>query len=137
MSIAVTPAVTQTPSLTELVAEEIRALMARRRVKQSDLARALGKSEQWVSVRLRAVQPIDLNDLQGIAGVLNVEIADLLPAAGRITAGPRVVGGNRPEANSRNPRTAERTRPISYPNRTSPDPSTRRPGHISQALIAA
>lgn len=79
-------------SLTERVAEEIRAYLGRRRMSQAQLARALGQSQMWVSDRLRGTQPIDLNDLQRIADVLDVGVLDLLP--GRTTAGysqPRVV----------------------------------------------
>ena len=66
-------------SLSEIVAKEIRILLVRRDWKQSDLATRMGKSEMWVSRRLRGAQPIDLNDLQLFAEALNVEAADLLP----------------------------------------------------------
>ncbi len=79
MAIDVTP--TRTASLSEHVAEEIRALLARRRTRQSQLARQLGVSEQWISVRLRGVQPIDLNDLARIAEALDVSVVALLPAS--------------------------------------------------------
>jgi transcriptional regulator with XRE-family HTH domain len=80
----------RTSSLTERVAEEIRALMARKRVRQSHLARELGVSEQWISVRMRGVQPIDLNDLDRIARALGVSIIDLIPAGDR----KRTAGGD-------------------------------------------
>jgi len=73
MSIDVTPS-----TLSERVAEEIRVLMARRRIRQSELARKIGTNDQWLSVRLRGVQPIDLNDLEVIAAALGVTPADLL-----------------------------------------------------------
>lgn len=68
-------------SLTQRVAEEIRVVLARRQMRQSQLARQLNVTEQWLSVRLRGVQPIDLNDLERIADVLGVTVIDLLPAA--------------------------------------------------------
>ncbi|PZM88676.1 MAG: hypothetical protein DIU79_16495 [Actinobacteria bacterium] len=61
------------------VAEEIRALLARRRMSGRELARQLGVSPSWVSYRLTGTQPIDLNDLDAIAQVLGVGIVDLLP----------------------------------------------------------
>jgi transcriptional regulator with XRE-family HTH domain len=61
------------------VAEEIRALLGRRRMTGRELARRLGVSPSWVSYRLTGTQPIDLNDLDAIARVLDVGIVDLLP----------------------------------------------------------
>jgi transcriptional regulator with XRE-family HTH domain len=81
MSIDVTPIAT--PSLTERVAEEIRVVLTRRRLRQSHLARTMGVTEQWLSVRLRGVQPIDLNDLDRIAAALEVDVIDLMPREGR------------------------------------------------------
>lgn len=69
--------------LTDLVAEEVRAIMGRRRKTGAALARQLGVSQMWVSDRLRGVQPFDLGDLERIAGVLEVEVADLLPRSVR------------------------------------------------------
>ena len=59
---------------------------------------------------------------------------------GWLLGGPRLTtyAANRPatgpQANSRYPRGAEGTRPNGYPNRTSPDPATRRPGHVRAPL---
>lgn len=66
-------------SLTQLVATEIKVQMARADVRQSQLARQIDKTEQWLSVRLRGRQPIDINDLALIARGLGVGIHDLLP----------------------------------------------------------
>lgn len=103
----------RTATLSELVAEEIRALMGRRRVSQAQLARGIGKTEMWVSLRLRGRQPIDLNDMMLIAGELGVGIHDLLPS----------------------PEVAARARPLNvhsdgpgpYVRPTSPRPVTPRP----------
>jgi len=81
-------------SLSGRVAEEIRALMARRRVRQSNLARQLNVSEQWVSARLLGKQPIDLNDLERIAAALQVDVVDLLPPrSGRSHRSGAITGG--------------------------------------------
>ena len=67
--------------LTDRVADEIRAVMGRRRVRQNELARRLGVSEMWVSYRLNGRQPIDLNDLSQIAEALGVSADGLVTAA--------------------------------------------------------
>jgi transcriptional regulator with XRE-family HTH domain len=73
-------------TLTQLVALEIRLEMVRQDQKQSDLARQIGKNEQWLSVRLRGKQPIDLNDLAIIARGLGVPVHQLLPEPGVVAA---------------------------------------------------
>lgn len=65
--------------LSDRVAEEIRALLARRRVSGRELSRRLGVSPPWVSLRLTGSQEIGLNDLERIAAALGVTIVDLLP----------------------------------------------------------
>lgn len=67
-------------SLKDLVSEEIRAMMGRRRMSANALARALDKSDMYVSRRLRGATPFDVDDLELIAQVLDVQVTDLLPA---------------------------------------------------------
>jgi DNA-binding Xre family transcriptional regulator len=76
------------PRLTEQVAEEIRALLARRRMSGRELARQLSASPSWVNFRLTGAQPISLDDLERFAAVLGVEVSDLLPRPneGRVVA---------------------------------------------------
>lgn len=69
------------PRLTEQVAEEIRALLARRRISGRELARRMDASHSWVNFRLTGAQPITLDDLQRFADVLDVDVLDLLPRA--------------------------------------------------------
>jgi transcriptional regulator with XRE-family HTH domain len=66
-------------TLSDLVAEEVRALMARRKVSGRELADLLGVSPSWISYRLNGKQPIDLNDLERIANALEVPILTLIP----------------------------------------------------------
>lgn len=66
-------------TLSQMVAEEIRALMARRRMSGRQLATALKVSPSWVSYRLTGAQPIDVNDLSRIAHALGVGVHELLP----------------------------------------------------------
>lgn len=95
MSIDVQPTVR--PNLTEQVAEEIRVLLTRRRMSGRQLAARLGVSQTWLSSRLVGSTPIDLNDLQRIAEVLQVTPADLLPSTTQAGHG-RVTGNYRPAA---------------------------------------
>jgi transcriptional regulator with XRE-family HTH domain len=69
----------RTATLSDLVAEEIRALMARRRMSGRQLATKLGVSPSWVSYRLTGTQPIDVNDLSRIAAALGAGVHELLP----------------------------------------------------------
>ncbi|GIF08724.1 helix-turn-helix domain-containing protein [Actinoplanes siamensis] len=76
---SITPEVSA-KTLSQLVATQIKvAMVLADDIKQSELARRIGKTEQWLSVRLRGKQPIDLNDLALIAHGLGVGIQQLLP----------------------------------------------------------
>ncbi len=90
-------------TLSEYVAGEIRATMARRRISGRQLAALLGASQTWVSSRLSGATPIDLNDLARIAEALGTYPSELLPRAteGRLitTAAPR--GGTGSGTNDR------------------------------------
>ncbi|WP_158566485.1 helix-turn-helix domain-containing protein [Micromonospora craterilacus] len=68
-------------SLSDLVAEEIRVLLTRRRMSQRQLAQAMGVSHAWLNYRLTGVKTIDLDDLQRIADVLGVQVSALLAPA--------------------------------------------------------
>jgi len=74
---------TQPSTLADMVAAEVRAQLARRQIAGSSLATFIGKSEMYVSRRLRADVPFDLIDLENIARFLNIPVADLLPAPER------------------------------------------------------
>jgi transcriptional regulator with XRE-family HTH domain len=52
--------------------------MARRRIRQSELARLLGCNDQWLSVRLRGIVSLNLDEIDRIAGVLGVKASELL-----------------------------------------------------------
>lgn len=66
-------------TLTQMVATRIRVAMAVEDIRQSELSRRMGKNEQWLSVRLRGRQSIDVNDLLLFAKALGVGVHDLLP----------------------------------------------------------
>jgi transcriptional regulator with XRE-family HTH domain len=69
----------RTATLSELVADEVRVAMTRRRMSGRELATKLNVSPSWVSYRLSGKQPIDLNDLLRIANALGVGVHELLP----------------------------------------------------------
>jgi transcriptional regulator with XRE-family HTH domain len=75
----------RTATLSEQVAEEVRAMLARKRMSGRELARQLDVSQAWVSYRLTGHQEIGLNDLQRIARALDVEITALIPATAQRT----------------------------------------------------
>lgn len=121
-------------SLTERVAEEIRAQMGRKRMSGARLAKQLGVSDMWVSYRLRGVQPIDLNDLERIADALGVPVIDLLP---RDTVRPNNRSTDQAERPMPPPR-PDHSRPKGRPHNESTrpvspvQPSRRRPARIAR-----
>lgn len=64
--------------LTASVAEEIRALMARRSLQQADVAAALGRSQSYVSRALKGKGTFDVPDLGRLAALLGVSPSRLL-----------------------------------------------------------
>lgn len=82
------------------VASEIKTAMARRGVTGARLAKELGVSAAWVSYRLTGTQEIGINDLQRIAAVLQVKVADLIGHAERGDGAYVSVGSSRPAVTS-------------------------------------
>lgn len=78
-----------TTTYREAVASEVRALMGRRRISQTRLAKALGMSQSALSRRLTGVQPFDTDDLYKLAALFDVEVTALLgtPYTAWFTAG--------------------------------------------------
>lgn len=68
---------TQRPS--EIVAAEVRAELARRKIPQSGLVSVLGMSEVSISRRLRGETPFDVNELVAVAEFLGVPVATFMP----------------------------------------------------------
>lgn len=66
------------PVVTERVAANVRAEMARQRKTQSALATALGRSQMFLSRRLGGQTPFDLDELDRIAAILDIPIERLL-----------------------------------------------------------
>ena len=65
-------------NLNEVTAANVRAEIARRRIRQSDVARALRVSQPAVSQRLNGHVPFTLADLEALAELLGIDVAELL-----------------------------------------------------------
>lgn len=65
--------------LREHVAEEIRVLLARKRMSAAELARRTGIKQSTISRRMTGETAFDMDDLEVIAEVLEVEVGDLMP----------------------------------------------------------
>lgn len=61
------------------IADEVRALLGRRRLSASKLAQQLGWTQAYISRRLVGDQAFDTDDLEQIARALEVKMVDLLP----------------------------------------------------------
>lgn len=113
--------------LSDQVAEEVRALCARRRITGRELARRLGRSHSWVNYRLTGRQEIGLNDLELFATALGVDAAALIP---RQSAGETTVrtfqSSERPRGN----------RPQGRPKTGSDIAGVRRPRRIAAPTLA-
>jgi transcriptional regulator with XRE-family HTH domain len=83
----------QTDTFRELVAAEIRAHLARRRISNRRLAAMLGATPAWVDRRLNGTTAVDTDDLEKIAQALGMTPMDLLAGipfqSGAPAANPR------------------------------------------------
>jgi transcriptional regulator with XRE-family HTH domain len=78
-------------------AEEIRVLLARRRISAAELARRTGMKQSTLARRMTGETAFDLDDLELIADVLGVTVTELLPQfSGPSTTTPYVVPAKRP-----------------------------------------
>ena len=124
-------------SLSVRVAEEIRAMLARRRVSGRELARRLDVSSPWVSYRLTGNQEIGLDDLERIAAALDVPVTDLLPrgVTGELNRRSVLMPNQpMPVPGYATPTLADpppMTRLNVHPERRSADPATRRPVRLT------
>ena len=124
-------------TLSERVAEEIRAMLGRQRMSGRQLANKLGVSQSWMSTRLAGTTPIDLNDLERIAAILHVDIFELMPhREGRLIT---VGGTSRPTRGDLTTAISPLTerRDAHGPRSRVPAPVTARTGRIHPDLIAA
>lgn len=134
--------VERTRPLRELVAEEIRALLARRRMNGVQLALRIGRSQSYVSRRLTGETAFDTDDLERIAEVLGVNIIDLMPRPRTRPDLPRWdsltyphAAGGTPNPITRGPTTPPRGAPPTFGHHSGARKiNTRPPGHPTSAL---
>ena len=112
------------PQLADQVAEEVRALLGRRRLSASALAMRMGVTQRYISRRLTGETPLDVNDLAEIAEVLEVKVADLIPTEGYVTGRRRRM----PTSAYGLARTIVRDRPQTPASRPATYGASRRPG---------
>lgn len=117
-------------SLREQAAEEIRALLARRKMSATQLARQMSVSQTYVWRRLSGETAFDLDDLEKISSLLGVEVTELLPRPmpGRVltTAGkglPNDHSGDLAERSAKQ-RAARKSNPIGRPRRETTAPAS-------------
>lgn len=70
-----------TGTLRATVAGEVRAMMARRRITQTDLANKLGWTQSYVSRRLSGDVPFDIDELEVLADLFDVPVVRFLETA--------------------------------------------------------
>lgn len=71
--------VTRKTALT--VGQRVKAEMGRQSIRQTAVAKRLGKSQQAVSRRLNGLIPFDVEELEIIAALLNVPATDFMAGA--------------------------------------------------------
>lgn len=119
--------------LRERTAEEIRVLLARRRISAAELARRTGMKQSTLARRMTGEIAFDLDDLEAISEALGVPVTALMPATFR----PNDRSGVSPVQATPTPRTAA-TRPKGRPAnastrpQSSGPPTRRRPARIDR-----
>lgn len=118
-------------TLRELVAGELRATLARKRISAAELARRIGWTQTYMARRVDGRAAIDMDDLQAISEALDMPVTALFPTAVR----PNDRSGASPVQAAQPRRTAPtrpKGRPVNAstrPQSTAP-PTRRRPARI-------
>lgn len=71
-------------SLAEYVAAQLGAAMGRRRLSAMELARRMGKSDDWVGRRRKGDVAISMDELELFAESLDLPVSYFLPAGERV-----------------------------------------------------
>lgn len=118
--------------LRERTAEEIRVILARRRMSAAELARRTGIKQSTMARRMVGETAFDLDDLEVIANALGVKVSDLIRDADK---GPQDIAPY-PALTARGTGDATRPkggRPKNRPDASAPSPHLRRPARIRSA----
>ena len=78
MSTTLTPSVLEGMTLSEIVADNVRAFAGRRRLTRSELARLIGMNNTAAGSRWRGEMEWRLSELPSVANALGVSIDDLM-----------------------------------------------------------
>lgn len=115
--------------LRERAAEELRVVLARKRMSGSELARRTGMKQPYLSRRMTGEIAFDLDDLEVIASALGIKVQDLI-------AGPGSSPGSKPmtaKVTQAVRRMASRPKvPVSTSN---DQPTTRRPVRVGKGAL--
>lgn len=118
--------------LRERAAEEIRVILARRRMSAAELARRAGLKQPYVSRRMTGETAFDLDDLEVIANALGVKVSDLIRDADTggqdIARYPAMAGRGMSDATR-----PKGGRPKNRPDGAAPAPHLRRPARVRSA----
>ena len=90
-------------TLSDVVAQNLKLLMATRRVTQAQLADVLGISQAGVSARMRGRTPFDVNELGSLARAFGVRPADLVRVDGGFDGLPQLDSNQQPAGYTASP----------------------------------
>lgn len=71
-------------NLAEYVVGQLNAAMGRRRLSAMELARRMGKSDDWVGRRRKGETAISMSDIEEFAEVLELPVSYFLPTSERV-----------------------------------------------------
>ena len=89
MSTTLSPAVLEGLTLSEIVADNVRAFAGRRRITRSELARLIGMNNTATGSRWRGEMEWRLSELPSVANALGVSVEDLLTPPRGVELRPR------------------------------------------------
>lgn len=89
MSTTLAPAVLEGLTLSEIVADNVRAFAGRRRITRSELARLIGMNNTAAGSRWRGEMEWRLSELPSVANALGVTVEDLLTPPRGVDVRPR------------------------------------------------
>jgi transcriptional regulator with XRE-family HTH domain len=119
------------------VAEEVRVMLARKRVSGLQLAERIGHSQAYISRRLNGETAFDVDDLERIAIALGVTVYDLLPrSAGLSGDTPRYGSSIDQKTSDVDAKKSDRRRPAGVNRPPNVPPSMRRPSFVRRPAAA-
>lgn len=102
-------------SLSDLVAENIRALLARTRIHQQELADALGMTQGAVSKKVNGARPFTIDEMQTAAELFGVPVASLLEPPQIVPFAAPPARGTQHSRRGRKPVITHQSRPRCHP----------------------